>query len=464
MYTVYIKYIGISRPRKGKKMKSKLYSFRKGIYPPSSKEKTSDKPIELLDPKGDIVLPMSQHIGAPCTPLVKRGDRVLVGQLIGEPNGFVSSSIHSSVSGTVKAVEERLVPSGEKVLSVVIENDGLMEEDPALDNQYDYTTMTNDEIIEVVKNAGIVGMGGAGFPTFIKLMPPEGKTIKHVIINGAECEPYLTSDHRVMLEKTEQLIGGLKVLLQLFPEAKGYIGIEDNKPDAIAKLKAHIRGEDNIEICALETKYPQGSEKHLIYALTNREVPSGGLPADVDCLMQNVDSVISIWNALENSRPLMRRIVTVSGDGVKNPGNFNVRLGTSYRELLEHAQWDPDETIKVISGGPMMGMALSSIDVPVGKGTAGILCFSEKTALIPPESNCIRCNKCIEICPCVLLPNQLNIAGITRDTEMFLEYNGLDCMECGSCSYICPANRHLVQSIRTAKAAVRAEEACKDEN
>lgn len=438
-------------------MRSKLYSFKKGIHPSYNKDRTSNKPIELLPPKGEIVLPMSQHIGAPCTPLVKRGDRVLVGQLIGQANGFVSSPIHSTVSGTVKAVEDRLVPNGSKVLSVVIENDGLNEDDGALCQIRDYRTMTNEEIIEVIKDAGLVGMGGAGFPTYIKLSPPPDKEIKHLIINGAECEPYLTSDHRVMVEKADRVVEGLKIMMQLFPGVKGYIGVEDNKPDAIAKLREHIKPEDNIEINVLETKYPQGSEKHLIYSILKKEVPSGGLPADVGCVVQNVDSAVAIWRAFERCRPIMRRIVTVSGDGVSNPGNYNVRLGTSYRELLEHAGWDAENTAKIISGGPMMGMALSSIDVPVLKGTVGILCFKEDTALIPPESNCIRCNKCIQVCPCVLVPNQLNIASSTRDTKMFIDYNGMDCMECGSCSFICPANRHLVQSIRTAKAAVRAE-------
>ncbi len=439
-------------------MKNKLFTFKKGIHPSYNKERTNNVPIELLQPKGDIVLPMSQHIGAPCTPIVKKGDRVLVGQLIGEPNGFVSVPIHSSVSGTVKAVEDRLVPNGSKVLSVVIERDGLCEDHPDLGSALDYKTMKSEEIIEVVKNAGLVGMGGAGFPTFIKLTPPPGKKIKHVIINGAECEPYLTSDHRVMLEEGERLIEGLRILLHLFPDAKGYIGVEDNKLDAIAELRKYIKKDDNIEVAALETKYPQGSEKHLIYALTGQEVPSGGLPADVDCMVQNVDSALAIWRAFEKSRPIMRRIVTVSGNGVSNPGNFKVRLGTSYRELLEHAGWDEEKTVKVISGGPMMGMALTSVDVPVLKGTAGILCFTEEEVRIPPESNCIRCNKCIEVCPCVLMPTQLNIASLLHDSDMFVAYNGMDCMECGSCSFICPANRHLVQSIRTAKAAVRAKQ------
>lgn len=442
--------------RKGSSMKQKKYTFKKGIHPSYNKDRTSHLPIELLPPIGEIVLPMSQHIGTPCTPVVKKGDRVLVGQVIGEPNGFVSVPVHSTVSGTVTAVEDRLVPNGSKVLSVVIERDGLCDEDPALNKPLDYKAMTHEEIVEVVKNAGLVGMGGAGFPTYIKLTPPPGKTIKHVIINGAECEPYLTSDHRVMLEEGDRLIEGLRILLHLFPEAKGYIGVEDNKPDAIAELKKHIRDDDNIEICTLETKYPQGSEKHLIYSLIKREVPMGGLPADVDCMVQNVDSALAIWRAFEKSRPIMRRIVTVSGNGVKKPGNYKVRLGISYRELLEQAQWDPEKTVKVISGGPMMGTAVSSVDVPIVKGTAGILCFTEEEVSIPPESNCIRCNKCVEVCPCVLMPAQLNVASLTRDTDMFLAYNGMNCMECGSCSFICPANRHLVQSIRTIKAAVRA--------
>lgn len=434
----------------------KLYSFKKGIHPPYQKEATSHKPIEILLPKGEVVFPMSQHIGAPCTPVVKKGERVLVGQLIGEPNGYVSSPIHSSVSGTVKVVEERSVPNGSKVLSVVVDNDGTYEEDPSLTKAYDYKSMNRDEIVDVIKNAGLVGMGGAGFPTFIKLTPPPDKKIEHIIINGAECEPYLTSDHRVMLEEPRRIIEGLKILLHLFPGAKGYIGVEDNKPDAIAKLREYVKEEKNIEVCALATKYPQGSEKHLIYSIINKEVPSGGLPADVGCIVQNVDSAVAIWRALEKGRPIMRRIVTVSGDGVKNPCNLKVRLGTSYRELLEYAQWDEDKTVKVISGGPMMGMALSSIDVPVTKGTSAILCFTEDTALTPPESNCIHCNKCIEVCPCVLMPTELNKASLAGDCDMFVKYHGMDCMECGSCSYICPAKRHLVQSIRTAKAAVRA--------
>lgn len=435
----------------------KRYGFKKGIHPSYNKDETNHKPIETLFPKGDVVFPMSQHMGAPCTPLVKKGDRVLVGQLIGEVNGYMGAPVHSSVSGTVKIVEERFIANGSKVLSVVVESDDLYEEDPSINKEYDYKTMSREDIIEVIKDAGIVGMGGAGFPTFIKLSPPPDKKIEHIFLNGAECEPYLTSDHRVMLEEPERIIEGLRILLHLFPGAKGYIGIEDNKADAIETLRKYIKDEENIVICPLPTKYPQGSEKHLIYAILGKEVPSGKLPMDIGCMVQNVDSVAAIWRALVKGRPLMRRIVTVSGDGVSNPCNIKARLGTSYRELLEYAGWKPDETEKIISGGPMMGTAISSIDIPVAKGTSAILCFTKKTAQTPPESNCIRCNKCVDVCPCILMPLVLNKDSLARDPEAFVEHGGMDCMECGSCSYICPAKRHLVQSIRTAKAAVRAK-------
>ncbi len=436
----------------------KDYNFKKGIHPPYRKDATREKLIEVLVPKGDMVYSMCQHIGAPCTPIVKKGDRVLVGQKIGEIQGYLGAPIHSTVSGTVKNVEDHLVSKGNKVKSVIVENDGLYEEDPSINQEYDYTTMSNEEIIEVIKEAGIVGMGGAGFPTFIKLSPPPEKEIKHIFINGAECEPYLTSDHRIMLEEPERLVGGLKILLHLFPGAKGYIGIEDNKPDAIEIMKKHTQGEANIGVYTLPTKYPQGSEKHMIYSILKKEVPSGCLPMDIGCIVHNIDTTVAIWRALTRGRPLMRRIVTVSGDGVNNPCNIKARIGTSYRELLEYAGWNPDKIEKIISGGPMMGTALNSVDVPVEKGTSAILAFTKKVAITPPESNCIRCNKCVEACPCLLMPLVLNQDSLARDTDAFVEHGGLECMECGSCSYICPAKRHLVQSIRTAKADVRKQQ------
>ncbi|MGL4345880.1 MAG: electron transport complex subunit RsxC [Cellulosilyticaceae bacterium] len=435
----------------------KKYTFKKGIHPNYCKESTCHKPIEILMPGDELVYPMHQHIGVPCTPVVKKGDRVLVGQKIGEANGKMSVPIFSSVSGTIKAVEMRMTHQGVKMQSVVVTNDYAYEEIEAIkiSEPRDYKTFTPDEVREIVREAGLVGMGGATFPTYIKLSPPEGCKISHIIINGAECEPYLTSDHRVMLEEGDRLIQGLQILLHLFPEAQAYIGIEDNKQDAIAVLEKLAAQDGKIHICALETKYPQGSEKHLIAALTGREVPSGKLPADVGCIVQNIDSVIAIWRAVTKNRPIMRRIITVAGNGVKNPCNLKVRLGTSYREVLEKAQWDEAATVKIIAGGPMMGMAISDIDIPVVKGTSAILCFTEDEVVKEKTRNCIRCGKCIEVCPMYLEPQTLHHAALFEDDKTFRKCHGMDCIECGSCAYICPAKRQLVQNIRTGKFRIR---------
>lgn len=435
----------------------KKYTFKKGIHPRYCKDTTNKMPIEVFMPGEELVYPMQQHIGAPCIPIVKKGERVLMGQKIGESNGKMSVPIFASVSGTVKTVEERMTHMGTKMNAVVITNDYLYEEVETmkLENPRDYHNFSKEEIIELVREAGIVGMGGAGFPTYIKLSPPPDKVIKHIIINGAECEPYLTSDHRVMLEEGDRVIAGLEVLLYLFPEAQAYVGIEDNKQDAIDHLTQLAQGKPRIHIKALETKYPQGSEKHLIYALTEEEVPSGKLPADVGALVQNIDSVVAIWRAVTKNRPIMRRIITVAGDGVKQPCNLKVRLGTSYRELLEKANWDSEKTVKIISGGPMMGTAISDIDVPVVKGTSAILCFTKDEVAKEKSHHCIRCGKCIEVCPMFLEPQTLHQAALFGDDRAFLEWHGMDCIECGSCSFICPAKRHLVQNIRAGKNRVR---------
>lgn len=435
----------------------KLLSFKKGIHPKYYKELTRDKTIELLMPKDELVYPMQQHIGSPCKPIVKKGDHVLVGQKIGEETGYVCAPIYSTVSGIVKAVEERLNFQGMQVLSVVVVNDYTYEEVPHLQEApfRDYKTLTKEEIVEIVKEAGLVGMGGATFPTHIKLSPPAHKIIKHIIINGAECEPYLTSDHRIMLEEGTRIIDGIKILLHMFSEATASIGIEDNKKDAISHLKELCQGEPKIEVEVLETKYPQGSEKHLIYAITGKEVPSGKLPADIGAIVLNIDSVVAIWCAVTNHRPIMRRIVTVSGKGVDKPSNFKVRLGMSYRELLEAAGWDERRTVRIISGGPMMGTALSSVDVPVGKGTSAILCLTAEEIGEYEMSNCIRCGRCVEACAMRLVPNTLHQAALNKDDETFMAYHGMDCIECGSCSYVCPARRPIVQTIRTEKNRIR---------
>lgn len=433
-----------------------ILTFKRGIHPPHGKRYTEDKPIEkYFDPKGDLVYSMSQHIGAPCDPLVKKGDRVLVGQKIGEATAFVSAPVHSTVSGTVKGIEERLLPNGMKAKCIIVENDHEYEESENLNKSYDYKNMSNKEIIDVIKEAGIVGMGGAGFPTHIKLSPPEGKEIDHIIINGAECEPYLTSDYRVMLEEPERVIEGLKIILHMFPKAKGVIGIEDNKPEAIKVLKEYAKNEPRIEVVALQTKYPQGAEKQLIYAVTKREVPfKGKLPLDVGCIVQNIDTVVAIWRAIIKGRPLMRRIVTITGGAVTNPKNLKVRIGTDYNELIEAVGGFKEDVSKLISGGPMMGNAMFSTDVSVVKGSSALLALTSKESQDVEEKNCIRCGRCYTICPLNLPVAELNMYAINKDLDSFEANNGLECLQCGCCSYICPSKRHLVQSLRTAKATV----------
>ena len=432
----------------------KSLTFRHGVYPPHGKQYTENKPIERLKPKEILVFPMLQNAGATCEPLVKKGDKVLVGQKIGDSKEFISSPIHSSVSGVVKDVTPMLHPNGMKVMSVVIENDGAFEQGTTLLPHEKYDSLSREEIINIIHEAGIVGMGGAGFPTHVKLSPPADKKIDTIIINGAECEPYLTSDHRVMLEKTDRVVEGLKIILHLFPGAKGYIGIENNKPDAIEAMEKAVENEPNIEVKALKTKYPQGGERLLVYAITGKEVPSGGLPCDIGCIVQNIDTVVAIERAVIKGRPLMRRIVTVSGGAIKEPKNFNVRIGTSTRELIEAAGGFTKEPVKIISGGPMMGISLYTLDVPVVKGTSAILCLTEEEAKLEKERNCIRCGKCVEACPMNLLPCTLNSFVLRDDFESFEKYHGMDCIECGSCSFVCPSNRYLVQSFRTGKCTV----------
>lgn len=433
-----------------------LLTFKKGIFPPHGKHFTENKSIEELLPKGNLVFPMSQHIGAPCEPLVKKGDKVLVGQKIGEPKGFVSAPIFSSVSGTVKNVAPVLTAAGTKILSVIVENDGNYAE-VEFTKQKDYKEMSKEEIIKLVQEAGIVGLGGACFPTHVKLSPPPDKKIDTIIVNGAECEPYLTCDHRMMLEEGEYIVEGLKIILKLFPGAKGYIAIENNKMDAVKTMtKAVKNAEDasNIEVKVLKTKYPQGAEKQLIYATTNREVPSGKLPADAGCIVQNVDTVREIYNAVVLGRPLMTRVVTVTGEAIKEPKNLRVKLGTNWNELIEACYGFKEDPVKVIAGGPMMGMTVSTLDLPVVKGTSGILCLTKKQAALEEESGCIRCGKCVQACPMNLIPSSLDSLARRHELQAFEELHGIDCIECGCCTFTCPAKRHLIQSIRTAKRSV----------
>lgn len=423
-------------------------TFNGGIHPYDGKDMSKDMPIKEVFPKSDLVYPLSQHIGAPAKPVVQKGDYVLQGQLIAEAQGFVSSPIYSSVSGTVKGIVDHRVIAGNNAQCIVIENDGLYKKaDPfpvkALDE------MSSEEIIERVREAGIVGMGGAGFPTHVKMSVKEPGKIDYVIVNGAECEPYLTSDYRKMIEEPERLIEGLKVYLKVFPYSLGIIAIEDNKPDCIKVFKSLTKEEPRITVKSLRTKYPQGSERHLIYAVTGREINSKLLPADAGCIVNNVDTVMSVRNAIYEGLPLMHRIVTVSGNCIKNPRNFDVLIGMSYKDLLEEAGGFIKDPVKVISGGPMMGFCLFDLDVPITKTGSALLALSNDDISRMEPSACINCGKCVEVCPSRLVPKLLSDHAANFNEDAFLSEHGLECVECGSCSFICPAKRPLCQNIKS---------------
>lgn len=428
----------------------KRKTFKGGAHPYDGKKMSRDCPIEILNPGDTLVYPLSQHIGAMAKPLVKAGDRVLVGQKIAEKGGFISANIHSSVSGTVKAIEKRLVATGGMVDSIIVENDGMYEEAaPIFSGNSD--ELSKDEIIKIIEEAGIVGMGGAGFPTNVKLSPKNADIIDSIIVNGAECEPYLTSDYRRMVEQTDKLVKGLKIVLKIFPDAKGYFGIEDNKPEAIEALLKATENEDRIEVVPLKTKYPQGGERSMIYAVTGRKINSKMLPADVGCIVHNVDTIYAIYNAVYNGKPLIERIVTITGDAVSTPKNFQVRIGTSFRELIDAAGGFTTEPEKIISGGPMMGFSFFNIDVPVVKGSSSLLAFIKDDVSHEEPSACIRCGRCAAACPEHLLPMKLAALAGQNEPEEFKKLGGMECVECGCCSYVCPAKRQVTQSVRSMK-------------
>lgn len=423
-------------------------TFHGGIHPYDGKDLSKDKPILDVNPKGDLVYPLSQHIGAPAVPVVAKGDKVLAGQKIAEAAGYVSAPVYATVSGTVKAIEPRRVVVGDSVMSIVIENDGKYEEVEYAPVK-PLAEMTREEIIEKIKEAGIVGMGGAGFPTHVKLSPKEPDKIDYVIANCAECEPYLTSDYRRMLEEPEKLIEGLKVSLALFPNAKGILAVEDNKPDCIQILKELTKEEPDIQVKPLKTKYPQGAERQLIYAATGRAIDSTKLPADAGCVVNNVDTIVAINRAVREGKPLMYRIVTVTGDAINDPRNFRVRIGTNYHELIEEAGGFKEEPVKIISGGPMMGFGIFDLDVPTTKTASALLCLTRDDVSAMEPGPCINCGRCVEVCPGRVLPSRLADFAEHYDEEKFLKYNGMECCECGCCSFICPAKRPLTQSIKS---------------
>lgn len=440
-----------------------LLTFHGGVHPYDGKDLSKDKAIEPVTPVRDLVYPLSQHIGAPATPVVKKGDEVLAGQLIAEAGGFVSAPIYASVSGKVKAIEKRLNPTGAKVEAIVIENDNEYKE-VEYEAPKSLEELSRDEILALISKAGIVGMGGAGFPAHVKLAPKEPEKIDYIIANCAECEPYLTSDYRRMIEEPEKLIGGMRVVLKLFEQyntsdhkVKGILAIEDNKVDCALKLEKLLKGDKDIEVKVLKTKYPQGSERHLIYATTGRAIHSGMLPADAGCIVHNVDTLCAINRAVIEGRPLMYRIVTVTGKGIENPSNYQVRLGTSHLDLIEAAGGLKGEPEKIISGGPMMGFPLFELDVPVTKTSSAILCMDKDEAAEYEPSACINCGKCVEVCPGRVIPSRLAKFADYGDKESFEKWDGMECCECGCCSYICPAKRHLTQSIKTMRKQILAD-------
>lgn len=431
-------------------------TFRGGIHPYEGKELSKDHPIEKYLPKGDLVYPLSQHIGAPSVPCVKKGDTVLAGQKIADAGGFVSVPLHASVSGTVKGIEKRLNATGSMVDCIVIENDQQYQETEFQEARLE--DLTKEEILNRIKEGGVVGMGGAGFPTHVKLAPKDPSKIEYILVNGAECEPYITSDYRRMIEEPEKVVKGLQVILTLFDSAKGYICIEDNKPDCIAKMKELVKDIDRIEVKEMMTKYPQGGERTLIYAATGREINSTMLPADVGCVVDNVETVISVYKAVILGRPVNSRVVTVTGDGIKEPKNFLVLAGTDMSELVDAAGGLKGKIAKAISGGPMMGFALYDFHVPCTKTTSAFL-FLEQDAVSEAQeiqTACINCGRCVSVCPGHVLPARLAKLAERGDMAGFEALDGMECCECGCCSYICPAKRTLTQSIKSMRKMVLA--------
>jgi len=445
-----------------KRKEERVLTFKRGIHPNEQKQYTENVPINYFLPAvgSEIIFPLVMHLGAPCKPLVEKGQKVLLGEKIADSDAFVCAPIHSSVSGIVKDIRPHLTVVGTIVNSIIVENDGELKEHESIKKRDSYDDLSGEEIVKIIREGGIVGLGGAGFPTHVKLSPPPDKKIDTVIINGCECEPYLTTDNRVMIEESSRIITGLKIILKVIQGARGVIAVEDNKPEAIESLRKACDGLSDIKVVVVKTKYPQGCEKQLVTAITGREVPSGGIPIDVGCIVNNVDTVIAIQRTVFRGRPLMRKVVTLTGGAIKNPGNYKVRIGTKLNDLVELAGGFKSNPEKIVVGGPMMGVAIFDTDVPIVKTTSGVLFLTEEEAHIPPERNCIRCGSCVEHCPTGLIPTELNADILKEDGEAFVQHNGLDCIECGSCSYICPAKRRLAQAIRT----IRRVELAKQKN
>ena len=430
--------------------------FRGGVHPRNFKYLAKNSPIKNLPLPQKVVIPLLQHTGAINESIVKPGDLVKKGEKIGESKKFISAPVHSSISGKVSVIKKSLTPLGKEVPSVVIESDNRNEE--FLSKKIDWKKESIESIKNRIREAGIVGLGGAAFPTVVKLSPPEEKKIDTVILNGCECEPYLTADYRLMVEKPEEILEGFQIILKVLDVKNGYIGIEDNKPEAVKSLKFKIQNSKfKIKIIVLPTKYPQGAEKQLIKAITKREVPSGGLPMDVGVVVQNISTALAIKEAVVDGKALVERVVTVSGPRVKNPGNFRVRIGTPISELITASGGLPDDTERIIVGGPMMGIAQQTIEIPVTKGMTGILLLPKDEFLSEEIEPCIRCGKCNDVCPMNLLISEIGRYAENKDWESTKKLGLDDCMECGACAYVCSAKRPLVQYIKWAKEQCKTE-------
>ncbi len=432
-------------------MSLQLFEYKGGVHPDDSKNLSASSRIRELEAPEFIRIPLSQHIGAPCKPVVKEGDYVLVGQMVGDPGGFVSAPVHSSVSGIVKKIDKFIsAPFGIPSPMIEIENDGKYR---TIDFEEceNYMDIEPKELLKKIQNAGIVGMGGATFPTHVKLSPPPDFKIDTFIANGAECEPYLTADYRLMLEEPEKIIEGIKIVMRILGVEKAFIGIEINKPDCIEKMR-NLTESENIEVVELPQKYPMGAEKQLIYTITGREVPSGGLPMHVGCVVQNVGTLAAIYEAVRFGFPLIKRITSVTGEGIRKPSNFKVRIGTLASYLIEQAEGLKPGVMKIISGGPMMGFAQYTTEFPITKGSSGILALRKNKVKISDYSACIKCGACVRACPMRLIPSKMSILIENNLFEEADKTDVLDCIECGSCAYVCPAKRPLVHMFRLGKA------------
>lgn len=435
-------------------------TFRGGVHPKGHKDLSSEAPLRPFNPGGEMVFPLSQHIGKPAKAVVKKNDPVLAGQVIGEADGFVSANVICSCSGKVAAVEKRRTISGQLLECVVVENDGQFTPAADYETRRDLSNLTDRDILDAVKAAGIVGLGGAGFPTHVKLAPKNPDAIRYVIANGAECEPYLTCNDQLMRTKAAEIVEGLELILRLFPNAEGVIGIEKNKPQAIAAMEQVASGKKRISVRALETKYPQGGEHNLIKVIVGADYPVKMLPADMGCIVDNVGTIYAIQRAVCYGEPLFTHVLTVTGEAIAKPGNFIVRDGTNVRELLEECGGFREDPKKVLAGGPMMGFALGSLEVPVVKTTNGLTCLVEDGVELARKrvTHCLGCGRCTTVCPTGLLPGLMADAARKGDYERYeKKLYGLECVACGSCTYICPANRPLTETFKRVKAEIMAQ-------